>query len=179
MKKKEAKIIADVKLINKIYFIRGQKVMLDRDLAELYNVETKVLKQTVKRNIQRFPSDFMFELTPKELQDWRSQIVTSNSDRMGLRHPPFCFTEQGVTMLSAVLKSKRAIEVNIRVVRLFVRLREVMISNKEILLKLELLENVVGNHSKDIEEIFSVLRQLINLEPHPGRRIGYKRKKEA
>ncbi|HEC42592.1 MAG TPA: ORF6N domain-containing protein [Bacteroides sp.] len=87
--------------MSKIYLIRGKKIMLDRDLAELYGIETKVLKQTVRRNTNRFPSDFMFELSAEELHDWRSQFVTSNTDKMGLRYPPFCFTEHGVLMLSS------------------------------------------------------------------------------
>jgi hypothetical protein len=105
--------IAQEAILNKIYLIRDQKVMLDRDLAILYGVETKVLKQAVRRNISRFPVDFMFEMTEKELADWRSQYVTSKEDRQGLRYAPFCFTEQGVTMLSCILNSERAIAVNI------------------------------------------------------------------
>ena len=102
-------------IVSKIVFIRDEKVMLDRDLAELYGVETKVLKQAVRRNIKRFPGDFMFELTKKEFENWRSQFVTSNSDKMGLRYKPMAFTEQGVAMLSSVLHSNRAIEVNIAI----------------------------------------------------------------
>lgn len=110
---------------DKIYVIRGSKVMLDFDLAELYGVETRVLKQAVRRNIDRFPDDFMFELSENELEDWRSQFVMSNpSNRMGLRYPPFAFTEQGVAMLSSVLKSKKAIAVNIAIMRAFVMLRQ-------------------------------------------------------
>ncbi len=105
-------LIPEERIMDKIYLIRDQKIMLDRDLAFLYGVGTKVLKQAVKRNIQRFPEDFMFEMTKEELENWRSQFVTSNSERMGLRYAPFCFTEQGVTMLSCVLNSKRAINVN-------------------------------------------------------------------
>lgn len=107
--------IAEESVISKIYIIRGQKVMLDRDLALLYGVETKALKQAVRRNIERFPSDFMFEMSLEELDNWRSQFVTSKEDRQGLRYAPFCFTEQGVTMLSCVLNSERAIAVNILV----------------------------------------------------------------
>lgn len=103
--------------MSKIYVIRDQKVMLDRDLAELYGVETKVLKQAVRRNMTRFPEDFMFEMTKEELENWRSQFVTSKEDRQGLRYMPFCFTEQGVTMLSCVLNSERAIHVNIQIIR--------------------------------------------------------------
>ena len=99
-------MITDELVINRIYLIRGQKVMLDRDLSELYAVSTKVFKQAVRRNIDRFPGDFMFEMTQEELQNWRSQFVTSNSDKMGLRYPPFCFTEHGVAMLSSVLNVK-------------------------------------------------------------------------
>ena len=102
-------------IVSKIVFIRDEKVMLDRDLAELYGVETKVLKQAVRRNIKRFPDDFMFELTKEEFENWRSQFVTSNSDKMGLRYKPMAFTEQGVAMLSSVLHSNRAIEVNIAI----------------------------------------------------------------
>ena len=101
------------RIVAKIYLIRDTKVMLDRDLAELYGVETRTLKQAVRRNIKRFPPDFMFELTKEEFANWRSQIVMSNADKMGLRHPPMAFTEQGVAMLSSVLKSDRAIQVNI------------------------------------------------------------------
>lgn len=100
--------------------------MLDRDLAELYGVETKVLKQSVRRNLDRFPTDFIFEMTVRELDNWRSQIVTSKEDRQGLRYAPFCFTEQGVTMLSCILNSDPAIQVNIQVIRIFTRLREML-----------------------------------------------------
>ncbi|WP_298764430.1 ORF6N domain-containing protein [uncultured Polaribacter sp.] len=113
MKDKENLIIPDEIITNKIYLIRDQKVMLDRDLAELYEVETRVLKQAVKRKLNRFPEDFMFELNKIEFENWRSQFVTSNSDKMGLRYAPMVFTEQGVAMLSSVLNSDRAIAVNI------------------------------------------------------------------
>jgi len=108
-------MIPDERIMDKIYLIRDQKVMLDRDLAELYGLETKVLKQQVRRNLSRFPEDFMFELTNEELENWRSQFVTSNSDRMGLRYSPMVFTEHGVLMLSSVLNSKIAIGVNIQI----------------------------------------------------------------
>ncbi len=106
-------IVAIEKITARIYEIRGRKVMLDRDLADLYEVETKYLKRAVKRNIERFPEDFMFELTRTEMDDWRCQFGTSNSEKMGLRHPPMAFTEQDVAMLSSVLKSKRAVQANI------------------------------------------------------------------
>ena len=115
------KIVPIESIVSKIIFLRGEKVLLDRDLAKLYRVQTKVLKQAVRRNIKRFPSDFMFELSKVEFEDWRSQFVTSNSDKMGLRYKSMAFTEQGVAMLSSVLKSERAIEVNIAIMRAFVR----------------------------------------------------------
>src|ERR1043165_2450141 len=108
--------IADETVIDKIYLIRGRKVMLDRDLAEMYGVETKALNQAVKRNASRFPEDFMFQLTREELSNWKSQIVTSNSEKMGLRKLPYVFTELGVAMLSSVLKSETAISVNIQII---------------------------------------------------------------
>lgn len=111
---------------SKIYEIRGQKVMLDRDLAEMYGVQTKVLNQAVKRNIERFPDDFMFQLTNEETQNWKSQIVTSNSIKMGLRRNPYAFTELGVAMLSSVLNSKVAIQINMGIMRAFVAIRRVM-----------------------------------------------------
>ena len=115
----------------KIYWIREQKVMLDRDLAELYGVETKVLKQAVRRNINRFPEDFMFTLNKEEFINWRSQIVTSNSsDKMGLRYSPFAFTEHGILMLSSVLKSPRAVAVNIHIMRVFVQMRKTLLTHK-------------------------------------------------
>ncbi len=106
MTKIDLPVIPDEIIIDRIYLVRNQKVMIDRDLAILFGIETKVLKQSVKRNIERFPTDFMFEMTKEELVNWRSQIVTSNSEKMGLRYAPYCFTEQGVTMLSCVLNSK-------------------------------------------------------------------------
>jgi hypothetical protein len=116
-------VIADDLIINKIYFIRDQKVMIDRDLAEMYGVETKVLNQAVKRNLKRFPADFMFQMSNEELTNWKSQFVTSNllKAKMGLRKLPNVFTEQGVAMLSSVLKSETAIDVNIQIIRVFSR----------------------------------------------------------
>lgn len=125
-------------LASKIYVIRKQKVMLDRDLANLYGVETRALKQAVRRNIDRFPEDFMFEMSDKEFEDWRSQFVTSNSDKLGLRYVPFCFTEQGVAMLSSVLNSKLAIQINIQIMRIFTRMRQLLVDNTEV--KLEIAE---------------------------------------
>jgi hypothetical protein len=108
-------MLPDEVVITKIFVVRGQKVMIDRDLAELYGVETKRLKEAVRRNMTRFPEDFMFEMTKKEFSVWRTQFATSNSDKKGLRYSPFCFTEQGVTMLSCILNNHRAIKMNIQI----------------------------------------------------------------
>jgi hypothetical protein len=175
MTKNKLSVIPDEYIINKIYLIRNQKVMLDRDLVELYGVETRVLKQAVKRNLDRFPEDFMFEMSKEEFRNWRSQFVTSNSDIMGLRYVPFCFTEQGVTMLSCILNSQRAIAVNIKVIRTFTRMQELILTHKDILLKLEQLEKTVIKHDENIDLIFKALKQLINQPPKPIKRIGNKR----
>jgi len=173
-KSKDEVIIPDEVIIDKIYFIRDQKVMIDRDLAVLYGAETKRLKEAVKRNIERFPPDFMFEMTKDEFDNWRSQIATSKSDKKGLRYAPFCFTEQGVTMLSCVLSSKRAIEVNIKIIRVFTRMKEMLLTHKDILLKLEQLEKQVIQNSDEIQTIFTALKQLLNPPEETRNPIGYK-----
>src|SRR5580698_8502566 len=138
----------------KIHLVRGSKVMLDSDLAELYQVPTKVLNQAVRRNLDRFPPDFMFQLNREELENWRSQIVTSNpTARMGLRRPPYAFTEHGVAMLSSVLASKRAVQLNILIIRAFVRLREYLATHKDFARKLEDIERTQHEHSAHIEQI--------------------------
>lgn len=167
-------LIPDEVIVNKIYFLRGQKIMIDRDLAELYGLETKRLKEAVRRNITRFPEDFMFEMTNQEFEEWRSENLTNKEDKMGLRYAPFCFTEQGVTMLSCVLNSDRAIEVNIRVIRIFTRLREMLLTHKDILLKLELLEKQVVQTSEEVKAIFNVLKKLLNPPQKPREPIGFK-----
>jgi len=132
------KSIIPIELIRQaILILRGQKVILDRDLASLYGVPTKALKQAVKRNRRRFPPDFMFVLDPQEFSEWRSQFVTSNADRMGLRHVPMAFTEQGIAMLLSVLNSERAIQVNIAIMRAFVKLREMITTHKKLADKLD------------------------------------------
>jgi hypothetical protein len=168
-------LVAEQKILNKIYAIRGEKVMLDQDLAEMYGVETKQLKRQVKRNIDRFPKDFMFILTAKELENLRSQIGTTSWG--GTRYMPMAFTEQGVAMLSSVLNSKTAIEVNIRIIRVFTKMREFALSHKEILLQLAKLEKEVKSNSKDIENIFMVLKELLEKESKPSKPrnpIGFK-----
>ena len=176
-KKQINSILADEAIINKIYFIREKKVMLDRDLAEMYGVETKVLKQSVKRNIERFPKDFMFTLTRKEFQNLRSQIVTSSWG--GTRYLPTAFTEQGVSMLSGVLNSSTAIQVHIQIIRVFTKMKEMLLTNKEILLQLEKLEKDVKENKKDIALIFEALKQLLKKPKEPKRNlIGFNRNDE-
>jgi len=161
-------------ITSKIFMIRGFKVMLDRDLADLYGVNTKALKQAVKRNIDRFPSDFMFKLNKEEFTHWRSQIVTSNSgDRMGLRYAPMAFTEQGVAMLSSVLNSKRAIDVNIAIMRAFVKMREMLATNKEFSGKLKIIEDQLAEHDEQFQVVFEVIKQLLTEEEKPKQRIGF------
>ncbi|MEN8193961.1 MAG: ORF6N domain-containing protein [Bacteroidota bacterium] len=172
-------IIPDESIMSKIYFIRGKKVMLDRDLAELYGVETRNLKRQVRRNELRFPEDFMFELNDKEFENWRCQFGTSNEDRMGLRYKPFAFTEEGVAQLSTVLNSERAIKVNIQIIRMFTKMRSYVLSNKDILRKLEKIERLYDDHDKKIEAIFNYLKKLKSadqaLSDFKNRnRIGYK-----
>ena len=164
------KIVPIESIVSKIIFLRGEKVLLDRDLAKLYGVETRVLKQAVRRNIKRFPSDFMFELSKQEFEDWRSQFVTSNSDKMGLRHKPMAFTEQGVAMLSSVLKSERAIEVNIAVMRAFVRLRQMLASNEDLSRKLEDMEK---KYDEQFKVVFDAIRALMVETEKPKRKIGF------
>ena len=178
VKAKTAVQLVDETVMNKIFLIRNQKVMLDRDLAELYGIETKHLKQAVRRNIPRFPEDFMFEMNEVEFENWRSQNVTSNSDKLGLRYAPFCFTEQGVTMLSCILNSERAIAVNIQVIRIFTRMREMLLTHKDILWQLEKIEQKLSGHDKEIETIFHYLKQLIHHPPVPREKIGFRRKNE-
>lgn len=155
-----------------ILIIRGQKVILDADLADLYGVETRALVQAVKRNTARFPSDFMFRLSNAELDNWRSQFVISNPDaRMGLRRPPYAFTEQGVAMLSSVLRSEQAVAVNIEIIRTFVKLREMLNSHKELARKLREMEDP---YDHQFAVVFDAIRKL--MEPPPTgkkRRIGY------
>lgn len=160
----------------RIYMIRGHKVMLDSDLAELYQVETRALNQAVKRNVNRFPEDFMFQLSKDELSDWRSHFVTSNpASTMGLRRPPFAFTELGVAMLSSVLNSERAVHVNIAIMRAFVKLREVMGTHKELAHKIEALERKYTKHDEELQVVFKAIKRLLEPTPAPTkRRIGFR-----
>ncbi len=155
-----------------ILVIRGQKVLLDINLAELYGVETKVLKRAVRRNQERFPDDFMFQLTKQELNNLRSQFGTSSWG--GLRYPPYAFTEQGVAMLSGVLRSPKAVTVNIEIMRAFVRLRQLISSNRELASKLDELDRRVSKHDSAIAEIIEAIRQLMTPpSPKEKRSIGF------
>ncbi|MCL5030299.1 MAG: ORF6N domain-containing protein [Bacteroidetes bacterium] len=159
---------------NKIFLIRGQKVMLDRDLAQLYGTETRTLKQAVKRNLKRFPPDFMFQLSKEEFTNWRSQIVMSKSDEKGLRHLPFAFTEQGVAMLSSVLNSERAVEVNILIIRAFVKLREILSTHKELAQKLKDLELKLETHDEQITLIIAAINQLLKPPPEQKKKWDFR-----
>ena len=167
-------LVAEQKILNRIYVVRGEKVMLDEDLAVMYGVETKRLNEQVKRNLKRFPKDFMFTLTSKELAKLISQ--NENSNWGGRRTPPNAFTEQGVAMLSSILNSDTAIEVNIRIIRVFTRLREYALTHNEILVQLGRLEKEAKSNTRDIENIFSVLKELIEKDRKPlsRKRIGFK-----
>ncbi|MEI6490698.1 MAG: ORF6N domain-containing protein [bacterium] len=172
----------------KIYIIRGKKVMIDRDLAILYEILTKQLNQSVRRNVDRFPEDFMFQLTKKEMdnwicqigisngdsetENWKSQFVTSNSTlKQSLRKPPLAFTEQGIAMLSSVLNSKRAIQVNIQIIRIFTKLREMIDAYKELREKVEEMEK---NNEVNFSEIFRVIRLLITEKEEPKEKMGFR-----
>lgn len=158
-------------LESKILLIRGHKVMLDRDLAALYRVETRVLNQAVKRNISRFPSDFMFRLNSKEMKNWISQSVMSNSGlKMGLRRMPYVFTEQGIAMLSSVLNSERAIQVNIQIMRTFTRLRALLAGHADLRRKIEELER---RYDGQFRAVFEAIRGLIDAPARKVRRIGF------
>lgn len=160
----------------KIYLIRGHKVMLDSDLAELYGVATKVLLQAVKRNLHRFPEDFMFMLEYQDVAALRSQIVTLKKGRGEHRkYSPYVFTEQGVAMLSSVLNSERAVQVNIAIMRAFVKLREMLSNNKELAHKLAQLERKIEKHDDEIKLIFDAIRQLMTPPEPKKRKIGFRR----
>jgi hypothetical protein len=169
---------------NRIFLIRGKKVMFDRDLARLYGVETKVLNQAVRRNIARFPDDFMFRLTKEESQIWKSQIVTSSSDNslrsqivtlkrgQHLKYQPIAFTEQGVAMLSSVLKSRKAIRVNIQIMRTFTKIREMIISNKALREKIEAMER---KYDSKFKVVFDVIKRLIEKDKiEPVKIVGFR-----
>ena len=169
---KNAIILAN-KVDSKIQILRGKKVILDSDLAELYGVPVKQLNQQIKRNSDRFPADFFFQLSPAEYRGLRSQIVTSNSSRGGRRYLPKAFTEHGAIMAATVLNSKRAIEMSVFVVRAFVRMREALVHNQQIVTKLSEIERRLESHDTDIQELVEAIRELMAPEPAKNRRIGF------
>lgn len=169
--------VPDESVIEKILVLRGQKVMFDYHLAELYGVETKYLKRAVKRNISRFPKDFMFELNGKEFENLRCQFGTANLKWGKVRFRPYAFTEQGIAMLSSILNSDRAVQVNIHIIRVFTRLRKVMLKDRSILLKLEVLEKKVVQHDSELQNLFTYLREFLGTKTTPVR-IGFRRKSE-
>jgi hypothetical protein len=159
-----------------LHIIRGEKVMLDVDLARLYGVSTGALVQAVKRNLSRFPKDFAFLLTAQELAEWKSQIVISNPKaKMGLRKPPYAFTEHGVAMLSSVLRSERAVQVNIEIMRAFVRLRQILAVNTDLARRLDELEKRIGGHDQQFVHVIQAIRQLMQPPASPTKkgRIGF------
>ena len=174
-------LIPDEVIMKKIYLLRGLKVMMDRDLADLYEIETKQLKRAVRRNISRFPKDFMFELSPEEFNNLRSQFGTSSWG--GPRYVPMAFTEHGVIMLASVLNSERAIQVNIQIVRVFTRMREILTSHKELLFKLERIARKLAEHDDQFLVIFEYLKKLEQAkhqiqEQQNRKRVGFKRMDE-
>jgi hypothetical protein len=164
--------------MSKTFLIRNQKVMLDSDLAELYQVETRRLNEQVKRILSRFPMDFRFQLTEAEWSNLLSQFATASSDWGGRRKMPYAFTEHGVLMLSSVLSSERAIQVNIQIMRIYTKLRGMLLDHKDILLNLERLEHSVGDHATKFEIIFTYLNELPTTAPVSSRTIGFKRSDE-
>ena len=172
-KRADTLIIPDELVTNSIYIIRGQKVLMDFNLAKLYAVETSQLKRQVKRNIDRFPHDFMFELNEDEFDILRSQIGTSSWG--GTRYRPMAFTEQGVAKLSSVLNSETAIRVNIQIIRVFTKMREMIMTNKDILLQLEKAEKKLTKHDNDIILIFQYLKKLLTPPQQPRQRIGFRK----
>lgn len=175
MSKKNNQLTVPESIItNKIYLVRDKKVILDQDLAKLYNIETKALKQAVRRNIERFPDDFMFELNNQEFTNLRSQIVSSGWG--GSRYAPMAFTEQGVAMLSSVVNSDQAILVNIQIMRIFTRIREILTDNLSIKLEIEEIKKQLLNQDKNIELVFSYLDELVEQHdnPKPRKAIGFK-----
>ena len=171
-------MIPDEILMQKIYMIRGRNVMLDQDLAELYNVKTKRLNEQVKRNISRFPEDFLFQLNKVEFNDLKSQFATSSWG--GRRTPPLAFTDYGVLMLSSVLNSDRAIQVNIQIIRIFTKMREILLAHKDVVSKLEQMQYKLAEHDNNILLIFEYIKQLeqekqYNIDQQDRKKIGYKR----
>jgi hypothetical protein len=172
-----AVVVPNERIDNKIFVIRGRRVMLDRDLATLYGVETRALNQAVKRNQDRFPDDFMFQLTSNELKNWTSQFVISNKERRGLRKSPYAFTENGVAMLSSVLQRQRAIRVNIQIMRAFTKIREFSKTHQDLRRKIEAMdrrfENKFIESDDQFRQIFEAIKKILEPPLQPKRRIGF------
>ncbi len=170
--REDRELVLQIRADTRIVVIRDRQVMLDADLAELYRIRTKALVQAVKRNIERFPDDFMFQLSREELEDWRSQIVTSNpAAKMGLRRRPYAFTEHGILMLSSVLRSPRAVEVNIEIMRTFVRLRRMVATHEELAQKVAAMEK---RYDARFRAVFDALRKLLLPPAVSTKRIGFR-----
>ncbi len=172
-------LIPHAEIVSKIFIIRGEKVMIDSDLAELYDVETKYLKRQVRRNIDRFPDDFMFEITSKEYADLRSQIGTLKRGQHS-KYPPMVFTEQGVAQLSGVINSERAIKVNIQIIRLFTKMRMLLMTHKDLILKVEKIDQELKGQSQEIQVLFEYIKKLIEDkelrdEQNTRKRIGFRK----
>ncbi len=174
-KYENALVVPEEVILSKIYYVRELKVMIDSDLAELYGVETRRLNEQVKRNSSRFPEDFMFQLTDEEFNNLKSQIATSSWG--GRRKPPFVFKEHGVLMLSSVLNSERAIKVNIQIMRIFTKVRQLLTDNLSVRLEIEEIKKKLANQDKNIELVFNYLDELIEKQenPKPQKQIGFKR----
>ena len=176
-KSNNIKIISDESVMNKIYVIRGKKVMLDRDLAGLYGVKSIRLREQVKRNINRFPANFMFQLNENEATAMVSQNAIPSLKQLG-GHLPYAFTEHGVLMLANVLRSEKAMHISIYIIEVFVKTREVLLAQKDIILQLEKMEKKLTGHDEDIALIFQYLKKLLNPTYPPRKRIGFRRKEE-
>lgn len=170
---KNSAIVAVERIESRILLVRGRKVILDSDLAELYGVTTKRLNEQVKRNRDRFPSDFMLRLNSEEMKALRSQFATSNRERGGRRYLPNAFTEHGAIMAATVLNTSRAVEVSVYVVRAFIRLREILATHKELARKLAQLEERIEEHDEEIVAIFEAIRELMAPPEKPAKRIGF------
>ena len=176
-------MIPEETIISKIYLVRGKKVILDRDLTIFYGIETRRLKEQVRRNIERFPEDFMIEFTKEELDDFRNQFGSTNKEIMGLRIAPFAFTEHGILMLASVLNTERAIQVNIQLVRIFNKMREILLNHKELLAVLENMKMTLSNHDEQIMLLFDYLQRLEEakqqeLEQAKRKKIGFRKQDE-
>lgn len=165
-------MVSEENILEKIYLIRGQKVMLDKDLAEMYGVEVKRLNEAVKRNATRFPEDFMFQLAQNEWRNLKSQFATSSWG--GTRKLPYAFTEQGVAMLSSVLNSEIAIQVNIQIIRLFTKMKQLILDNKDLWMKIEKIEQHLIKNDEEIKTVFAYLKKLLIQENKPRNPIGFR-----